>query len=60
MGTYQLLEHNCSAEEAIQKTTATNVDIIPAHIDLVAIEIELVNMDTTRVYAQASHRIRKI
>ena len=44
MGTYQLLEHNCSAEEAIQKTTATNVDIIPAHIDLVAIEIELVNM----------------
>jgi len=45
MGTYQLLEHNCSAEEAIQKTTATNVDIIPAHIDLVAIEIELVNME---------------
>ena len=44
-GTYQLLEHNCTAEEAIQKTTAANVDIIPAHIDLVAIEIELVNMD---------------
>ena len=44
-GTYQLLEHNCTAEEAIQKTTATNVDIIPAHIDLVAIEIELVNME---------------
>ena len=45
IGTYQLLEHNCTAEEAIQKTTATNVDIIPAHIDLVAIEIELVNME---------------
>jgi len=45
LGTYQLLEHNCTAEEAIQKTTATNVDIIPAHIDLVAIEIELVNME---------------
>ena len=45
LGTYQLLEHNCTAEEAIQKTSATNVDIIPAHIDLVAIEIELVNME---------------
>ena len=45
LGTYQLLEHNCTAEETIQHTTATNVDIIPAHIDLVAIEIELVNMD---------------
>ena len=45
LGTYELLEHNCTAKEAIQKTSATNVDIIPAHIDLVAIEIELVNMD---------------
>ena len=45
LGTYQLLEHNCTAEETIQQTSATNVDIIPAHIDLVAIEIELVNMD---------------
>jgi chromosome partitioning protein len=44
-GTYQLLEHNCTAAEAIQKTSATNVDIIPAHIDLVAIEIELVNVE---------------
>ena len=45
LGTYQLLEHNCTAKEAIQKTSATNVDIIPAHIDLVAIEIELVNVE---------------
>ena len=45
LGTYQLLEHNCTAKVAIQKTSATNVDIIPAHIDLVAIEIELVNME---------------
>jgi chromosome partitioning protein len=45
LGTYQLLEHNCTAKEALQKTSATNVDIIPAHIDLVAIEIELVNME---------------
>tara|TARA_B110000003_G_scaffold178452_1_gene177873 strand:+ start:12696 stop:13457 length:762 start_codon:yes stop_codon:yes gene_type:complete len=45
LGTYQLLEHTCTAEEAIQRTSATNVDIIPSHIDLVAIEIELVNVE---------------
>ena len=45
LGTYQLLEHNCTANEVIQKTSAINVDIIPSHIDLVAIEIELVNME---------------
>ena len=37
LGTYQLLEHNCSAEDAILKTSAPNVDLIAAHIDLVAI-----------------------
>ena len=42
-GTYQVLEHTISAEEAIVKTSSPNVDIIPAHIDLVAIEIELVD-----------------
>ena len=42
-GTYQILEHTISAKEAIQPTTSPNVDIIPAHIDLVAIEIELVD-----------------
>ena len=42
-GSYQLLEHLVSAEEVIVPTTSPNVDIIPAHIDLVAIEIELVD-----------------
>jgi len=42
-GTYQVLEHTISAKETIVKTTSPNVDIIPAHIDLVAIEIELVD-----------------
>lgn len=42
-GTYQILEHTVSAKDAIQATTSPNVDIIPAHIDLVAIEIELVD-----------------
>ncbi len=45
MGTYQLLEHSHSASETIISTTSPNVDLIPAHIDLVAIEIELVDKD---------------
>lgn len=44
-GTYQLLEHSIKAEEAIIKTSSPNLDIIPSHIDLVAIEIELVDQD---------------
>ena len=45
IGTYQLLEHTNTAEEAIIKTSSPNLDIIPAHIDLVAIEIELVDKE---------------
>ena len=45
IGTYQLLEHSNSAKDAIIKTETPNLDIIPAHIDLVAIEIELVDKD---------------
>jgi chromosome partitioning protein len=45
IGTYQLLEHTASAEESIIKTESPNLDIIPSHIDLVAIEIELVDKD---------------
>lgn len=44
-GTYQLLEHTIEAHEGIIKTNTPNLDIIPAHIDLVAIEIELVDQD---------------
>ena len=45
IGTYQVLEHTASINDAIQKTTSPNVDIIPAHIDLVAIEIELIDKE---------------
>lgn len=45
MGTYQLVEHSRSASETILKTASPNVDLIPSHIDLVAIEIELVDKD---------------
>lgn len=45
LGTYELLEHAIKAEEGIVDTNAPNLKIIPAHIDLVAIEIELVDQD---------------
>ena len=44
-GTYQLLEHTLGAKETIVETDSPNVDLIPSHIDLVAIEIELVDKD---------------
>lgn len=44
-GTYQLLEHSIEASKAILSTGSPNLDIIPAHIDLVAIEIELVDQE---------------
>ena len=43
IGTYQVLEHTTTPREAVLETNSPNVDLIPAHIDLVAIEIELVD-----------------
>ena len=45
VGSYQLIEHSATAEDCIIATNAPHVDIIPAHIDLVAIEIELVDKE---------------
>ncbi|MDT0687453.1 ParA family protein [Autumnicola psychrophila] len=45
-GTYQLLEHSVKASKTIMETGSPNLDIIPAHIDLVAIEIELVDQES--------------
>jgi chromosome partitioning protein len=53
-GTYQVLEHTISAKNAIVSTTSPNVDIIPAHIDLVAIEIELVDKQNREYMLQKS------
>jgi chromosome partitioning protein len=44
-GTYQLIENSVKAQDLIIKTDSPNVDMIPAHIDLVAIEIELVDKE---------------
>jgi len=43
IGTYQILEHSYTPEDAIIECSAPNVWVLPAHIDLVAIEIELVD-----------------
>ena len=52
LGTYRVLEHSIKIKEAIEKTTSPNVDIVPAHIDLVAIEIELVDRDNREYMLQ--------
>ena len=42
LGTYQLLEHTAGVDQVIYPANSPNVSIVPAHIDLVAIEIELI------------------
>ncbi len=60
IGTYQILEHSNLPEEAIIKCTAPNVDVIPAHIDLVAIEIELVDKENREyMLKQALEKIKE-
>ena len=44
-GTYQVILQSVIPDEAIVKTKSPNVELIPAHIDLVAIELELVDKD---------------
>ena len=59
IGTYQIIEQSNIPSEAILKTTSPNVDIIPAHIDLVAIEIELVDKeDREYMLKQALEKIK--
>lgn len=43
IGTYRILENPNLVQDAILQTNSPNLDLIPAHIDLVAIEIELVS-----------------
>ncbi|MBU2929504.1 ParA family protein [Winogradskyella psychrotolerans] len=45
VGSYQVIEHSANAKDAIVTSNAPNVDVMPAHIDLVAIEIELVDKE---------------
>ena len=45
IGTYEILEHSYTPEQAIIDCTAPNVSLLPAHIDLVAVEIELIDKE---------------
>ena len=45
LGTYQVLEHECKAVDVVVSTKNPNLDLMPAQIDLVAAEIELVDKD---------------
>ena len=44
-GTYQVIEHEMKPSEVVLKTKTPNVDLIASHLDLVAVEIELVDKD---------------
>jgi len=60
IGTYQIIEHSNTAEEGVIPTSAPNVWIIPAHIDLVAIEIELVDKENREyMLKQALKKIKE-
>ena len=43
IGLYECLINNVPTEDAIIKTESPNLDLLPAHIDLVGAELELVN-----------------
>lgn len=42
-GTYELIEGAVPARDLIRETTASGVSIIPAHLDLVAVELEIID-----------------
>ena len=44
-GTYEVLENQVLASEVILQTETPNLDLIPAHVDLVAAEIEIVDYE---------------
>ncbi len=59
IGTYQIIEQSNVPEEAIIASTSPNVDVIPSHIDLVAIEIELVDKENREyMLKQALEKIK--
>lgn len=41
---YECIINETSARDAIQKTDTPNLDLLPAHIDLVGAEIEMINL----------------
>ncbi len=44
-GTYEVLENEVLASKAILQSESPNLDLMPAHLDLVAAEIEIVDYE---------------
>ena len=42
---YECLVNDLDPREAVQQTETPNLDLLPAHIDLVGAEIEMINLD---------------
>jgi chromosome partitioning protein len=53
-GIYECLIDGLSAEKTILQTSSPNLDLLPAHIDLVGAELELVNLD------EREYRMKKV
>jgi len=51
-GTYELIEGTKPAAELVQATDAPNVSIIPAHLDLVAVELEIIDQPKREYFLQ--------
>ena len=51
-GTYELIEGAKPAAELVQATDAPNVSIIPAHLDLVAVELEIIDQPKREYFLQ--------
>ncbi|OUV56255.1 MAG: chromosome partitioning protein ParA [Flavobacteriales bacterium TMED113] len=57
--TYELIEHQLDAKELILKTTSPNLDMIPANINLVGVEIELIDkIDREKMLKTALENIK--
>ncbi|MBG40487.1 MAG: chromosome partitioning protein ParA [Flavobacteriales bacterium] len=58
-GTYELIEHQLDAKELITKTTSPNLDMIPANINLVGVEVELIDkIDREKMLKKALENIK--
>ncbi len=51
-GTYELIEGAKPAAELVLATDAPNVNIIPAHLDLVAVELEIIDQPKREYFLQ--------
>ena len=59
-GTYELIEGAKNAAELVQATSTSGVSIIPAHLDLVAVELEIIDQPKREFFlAKALEDVRE-